>query len=102
MQTTPIGVGSPADQLNQVAILLRLCPDTAAVERRFADIMRRLERVRRRVDRVARQGGSTPGVFGPLRWLDSVLRDHLALDSAEGEPLRADLRGLVAKIRTLA
>src|SRR5262249_55290978 len=102
MRTAPIGVGSAADQINQAAITLRLCPGIAEVEYQFSSIVRRLEYVRERVDRVARRGGSTPGVAGSLRWLDQVVRDHPALDSAEGESLRAELRSLVARIRQRA
>ena len=66
---------------------------------RFPNIVRRLEHIRCRVDAVHRRGGSSPGVAGPLRWLDSVIRDHAALDSPQGEPLRAELRAIVARIR---
>jgi hypothetical protein len=99
MRTLAPGTGSAADQVNQVVIILRRCKDLRAVEYRFPAIARRLEDVLRRVNSTARRGGSSPGVLGPLHWLDQVLRELPALDEPGGEPLRAELRALVARIR---
>jgi hypothetical protein len=99
MRTLAPGTGSAVDQVNSVAIILHRCKDGRGVEYRFPALVRRLEDVLRRVEAVARQGGSSPGVIGPLRWLDQVVRDLPALDEPRGEPLRAELRTLVARIR---
>jgi hypothetical protein len=96
------GVGSPADQVNDITATLHECQDLRAVEYVHARIVRRLEAVRVRVDSVARRGGSSPGVLGPLRWLDQVVRDQAALDEPGGAALRDELRALVARIRERA
>jgi hypothetical protein len=96
------GIGSPGDQVNSVTVLLHQCQDLHAVEWAYPRLLQHLDYVKQRVDRVARQGGSCPGVAGPLRWLDQVLRDSPALDEPGGEPLRAELRQLVARIRERA
>jgi hypothetical protein len=102
MRTLPPGVGSASDQVNQVVIILRRCQDLPAVESRWSAIARRLEEVLRRVDSTARRGGSSPGVIGPLRWLDQVVRELPALDEPGGEPLRTELGARVARIRERA
>jgi hypothetical protein len=102
MRHARIGSGSVADEVNSVVIILRLCTDLPAATYRFPNIVRRLEHVRSRVDSVARRGGSSPGVVGPLRWLDQVARELPALDEPGGEPLRSELRSLVARIRERA
>jgi hypothetical protein len=96
------GVGSPADQLNTITVMLHQCQDLRAVEWVHARLVRRLEAVRVRVDSVARRGGSSPGVAGPLRWLDQVVRELPALDEPGGEPLRSELRAVIARIRERA
>jgi hypothetical protein len=102
MRTLPPGVGSACDQVNQVVIILRRCKDRRAVEYRWPAIARRLEDVLRRVDSTARRGGASPGVIGPLRRLDQVVRELPALDEPGAEPLRAEFRALVARIRERA
>jgi hypothetical protein len=96
------GVGSVSDQVNSVTVILHQCPDLPAVEWAYPRLVRRLDAVRVRVDSTARRGGSSPGVAGPLRWLDQVVRELPALDEPGGEPLRAELRSLVARIRERA
>jgi hypothetical protein len=82
--------------------MLRQCRDLADVQAAYPRVLSYLDFACRRVEWVARQRGSSPAVVPPLRWLDAVLRDHPALDSAEGEALRAELRGLAARIRERA
>jgi hypothetical protein len=72
------------------------------VEAIHPGLVRCLEFAERRVAGIARKGGSNHGVIPMLKWLDAVLRDHAALDSEEGEVLRAELRGLVGRIRERA
>jgi hypothetical protein len=102
MRTTAPGTGAPADVLNGLIIQLRSCADLRAVVARWPRLCRTLEDVARRVSATRARGGSTPAVVSPLKWLDAVLRDHPALDEPGGEPLRSELRSLVARIRERA
>jgi hypothetical protein len=94
--------GSPADCVLSAVVMLRQCRDFVDVETAYPRILGYLEFAARRVGWVARQKGSSPAVLAPCKWLDAILRDHAALDSAEGEALRAELRGLVGRIREWA
>jgi hypothetical protein len=94
--------GSPFDVVTDAVMRLRLCHTLEDVERAYPVLVRTLEFALRRVTHVSRQGGASPGLHAPARWLDTVLRDHAALDSEEGETIRAELRGLVARIRERA
>jgi hypothetical protein len=94
--------GSPADCVNSATMMLRQCRDLADVEAAYPRVRSYLEFTRRRVEWISRRGGSSPAVIPACKWLDAVLRDHAALDCEEGETIRRELRGLVARIRGLA
>jgi hypothetical protein len=94
--------GRPADIVLDSIVRLRLCRDLADVERAMPTLIRVLEYTARRVAGIARKGGSSPGVHGPLRWLDAVCRELPALDEPGGESLRSELRSLIARIRERA
>jgi hypothetical protein len=95
-------MGSPSDIVIDATMRIRLCHTLEEVEAAYPILLRTLEFAARRIDRVARQGGSSPGVHGPCRWLDAVLRDAPCLDEPGGEPIREELRSLVARIRERA
>jgi hypothetical protein len=90
--------GSPADVLTHVTVLLYQCEDLADVEGLFPRITNNLKFTLRRVEWVHRQGGHSREIAGAMRWLDQVVRDLPALDSDGGEPIRAELRRLTARI----
>jgi hypothetical protein len=83
-------------------IQLRACRDLADVEGCYPRIAHSLEFARRRVEFMRRRGAVHAAIRGPLAWLDTVVRDHQALDSAEGEAIREELRRIVAVIREQA
>jgi hypothetical protein len=94
--------GSPADCVLIAVVMLRQCRDLTDVQAAYPRVLNYLEFTARRVEWVARKGGSSPAVVAPCRWLDTVLKDHAAMDCEEGEAIRAELRQLVAKIRNRA
>jgi hypothetical protein len=104
MRHTPLHTkaGSPSDCVNSVTVMLRECRDLADVEAVYPRVLSYLEFTLRRVEWVARKHGSSPAVIPACRWLDSVLREHAAMDCEEGELIRSELRGLVARIRERA
>jgi hypothetical protein len=84
------------------ATKLRRCRSLEEVEAAYPGLVRTLEFTERRVTWVRQRGGSTPGVVGPLRWLDQVVREHPAMDEPGGQPLRQELRALIGRIRDRA
>jgi hypothetical protein len=102
MRTTDIGTGSIADRANAVAMTLQACPTLAAVESHYSQVTRALDALAERIA-AARRRGSVPMPVAPsLRWLDAVVRESPALDGADGEVLRAELRAAIARLRLLA
>jgi hypothetical protein len=102
MRHPATGVGSPADQLQSVAILLSQCEDRAAIERRWPRLMGTLEAVLRRVGVVRHRGGSSPAVAAALPWLAATVHDHPGLAEPESAELRAELLSIIGRIRHLA
>jgi hypothetical protein len=94
--------GSPGDIVNDATVRIRTCRSLEELERVYPILVRTLEFTARRVEWIGRKGGSSPGVHGPCKWLDQVVRELPALDSAQGEPIRAELRALVARIQERA
>jgi hypothetical protein len=94
--------GSTADRVHAGTGQLKGCEDLGAIEYRYSQIVDALEDVIRRASMVRWRGGSIAGLDTAAHWLDQVVRSHWALDSHEGETLRAELRAWVARIRERA
>jgi hypothetical protein len=102
MRTTDVGVGSLSDKIHGVAMILKECPSLAAVEGRYAQIMRTLDQLAERIAGSRRRGSVPMPVAPALRWLDTVARELPALDGPDGAPLRDELRAAIARLRLLA
>jgi hypothetical protein len=102
MSTSSIGIGSIADKIHAVAMILQECHSLAGVEARYSLITRTLDQL---ADRIAdaRRRGSVPMPVAPaLKWLDQVARELPALDGPDGEALRLELCVAIARLRLLA
>jgi hypothetical protein len=102
MRKQVIAVGSIADHLTAVVLMIRDCPDLCWLEYRWPRIAHALEVVVGRGTTTRCRGGSATNLAGPLACLDRVLRTHPALQEPGGVPLRDELARLVGRIRRAA